>query len=484
MSEKRIIGRDYEQHILQNICREEEARLIAVYGRRRVGKTYLVKYFFTEKFDFYFTGSFETPMKVQLALFRSALEHYSGRTCTTAKNWFDAFAQLREYLQGLEKKQVVVFLDELPWLDTPRSNFLAAFTYFWNSWGSTRDGLKLIVCGSATSWMLDKVIGDKGGLYGRSSRSIYLAPFNLSEVEQFLRLRKGIVWNRYQILELYMILGGIPYYLDMLEKGLPFTQNIDNLFFRQGAPLRTEYEFLFRSLFKSASVYRQVVEVLATKNKGLSMKEIKEELGTGDSGSLSEVLDNLCKCDFIRKYSAFGKKEKGSIYQLSDLFSLYFLKFIGKRTGLDERFWSNIKETARNAWAGYAFEQVCLHHISQIRQALGIRGVLTNVCSWSSPRLTDKDGTEWPGVQIDLLLCRADHVIDICEMKYSQSKFVIGRDYAERIRQRNSTFAHLTKTKDALHNVLITTYGLTTNLHSDTIDATVSMDSLFSEPFN
>lgn len=481
MAENRIIGRDYEQHILQNICEEDEARLIAVYGRRRVGKTYLVKYFFNEKFDFFFTGSFETPMKVQLSLFKAALEQYCGHSCPLIKNWFDAFAQLKDYLQGLKKKRIVVFLDELPWMDTPRSNFLAAFTYFWNSWGSTCDGLKLIVCGSATSWMLDKIIGDKGGLYGRSSRSIYIAPFNLSEVEHFLRLRKGIVWNRYQILELYMILGGIPYYLDILEKGLPFSRNIDNLFFRQGAPLRTEYDFLFRSLFKSATTYRQVVEVLATKNKGLSLIEIKAEIGVGDSGGLSEVLDNLCKCDFIRKYSAYGKKEKGSIYQLTDLFSLYFLKFIGKKTGLDEHYWTNIKETARNAWAGYAFEQVCLHHIGQIRQALGIQGVLTNVCSWSSPKQTDSDGTEWPGVQIDLLLCRGDHVINVCEMKYCQSEFVVSGEYSEKLRQRNSTFAHFTKTKDALHTVLITTYGLSSNLHSGSIYSTVTMDELFAE---
>ncbi|MBR5720081.1 MAG: AAA family ATPase [Bacteroidales bacterium] len=479
MAENRIIGRDYEQHILQNICEEDEARLIAVYGRRRVGKTYLVKYFFNEKFDFFFTGSFETPMKVQLSLFKTALEQYSGRSCPSIKNWFDAFEQLKDYIQGLRKKRIVVFLDELPWMDTPRSNFLAAFTYFWNNWGSTCDGLKLIVCGSATSWMLDKIVGDKGGLYGRSSRSIYIAPFNLSEVDCFLRLRKGIVWNRYQILELYMILGGIPYYLDMLEKGLPFARNIDNLFYRQGAPLRTEYDFLFRSLFKSATTYRQVVEVLATKNKGLTLKEIKEEIGIGDSGGLSEVLDNLCRCDFIRKYSAYGKKEKGSIYQLTDLFSLYYLKFIGKRTGLDEHYWTNIRESARNAWAGYAFEQVCLHHIGQIRHALGIPGILTNTCTWSLTKQTDSDGTEWPGMQIDLLLCRGDHVIDVCEMKYCQSEFVVSAEYEKKLRQRNSTFAHFTNTKDALHTVLVTTFGLTPNLHSSCIYSTVTMDDLF-----
>lgn len=481
MGDFRIIGREYEQHILSNICNEKEARLVAVYGRRRVGKTYLVKYFFDERFDFFFTGSFDTPMKVQLALFAGALREYSGRQEPTAKNWFEAFNQLKAYLLTLNKKRIVVFLDELPWMDTPKSNFLQAFSYFWNTWASTCDGLKLIVCGSATSWMLDKVIGDKGGLYGRSSRSIYIAPFSLHEVELFLQKRKGIIWNRYQILEAYMVFGGIPYYLDMLEKGLPFEQNIDNLFFRRGAPLQTEYEFLFRSLFKASATYRQVVETVARKNKGLTLKELKEELKMGDGGMLSTVLENLCKCDFIRKYAAYGKKEQGSLYQLTDLFCLFHQKFIGNQTGLDEHYWSNLKEGTRNAWAGYAFEQVCLHHISQIRGRLSIKGVLTNVCTWSVTKQTDKDGNLWPGAQIDLLLCRGDHVTDVCEMKYCQSLYTLTGDYAQRLRERNETFVHYTKTKDALHNILVTTYGLRENIHSGSIYATVTMDDLFME---
>ena len=481
MAENRIIGREYEQHVLKNICDEREARLVAVYGRRRVGKTYLIKQFFDEKFDFLFTGSFETPAKVQLALFQGALTQYSGTEQNPPKTWFEAFDRLKAYLQALNKKRIVVFFDELPWMDTPKSNFLTAFSYFWNTWASTCDGMKLIVCGSATSWMLDKIIGDKGGLYGRSSRSIYLAPFNLYETEQYLRKRKGIVWNRYQILEIYMIIGGIPYYLDMLEKGLPFGINIDNLFYRNGAPLLKEYDFLFRSLFKDSVIYRQVVEILAKKNKGLTQKELKELIKSYDSGKLSTVLDNLCKCDFCRKYTAYGKKERGCIYQLTDLFSLYYLKFIGGRTGLDEHYWSNIKEGTRSAWSGYAFEQVCLHHISQIRGKLSIKGVLTNVCAWSMSAQTDKDGTKWPGTQIDLLLCRADHIIDMCEMKYCQAKFVLTGEYQEHLQERADTFLHFTDSKDAIHHILITTYGLKDNMHSSHFDSVVTMDDLFTE---
>lgn len=479
--DKEIIGREYEQNLLKGICDEREARLVAVYGRRRVGKTYLIKKFFNEKFDFFFTGLFETPMSVQLTLFSKTLEEYSGVEQKTPKNWFDAFSALRDYLLTIHKKQIVVFLDELPWMDTPKSNFLSAFTFFWNSWASTIDGLKLIVCGSATTWMLDKLIGDRGGLYGRTNRSIYLAPFNLHETEEFLTERKAINWTRYQMLQAYMVFGGIPYYLDMLDRSLPLSVNIDNLFFRSGAPLAREYDFLFRSLFRQSASYKQVVEALSTKKKGLTRAELKDAINAGEGGALSTILDNLSKCDFIRQYSAYGKKERGMIYQLTDLYCLFYLTFINGNTGLDENYFTNLQEGKKSAWAGYAFEQVCLRHIMQIRKKLGINGVMTNVCSWQCKAQTDADGTEWPGTQIDLLLCRNDKVINLCEMKFSTAEYVITTSYDKILRQRAATFRHFTKTTDALQTTIVTTYGLAKNKYSNDVQSVVTMDDLFAE---
>lgn len=475
-----IIGRKKEQDILRNMMEEEEAKMVAVYGRRRVGKTYLVRQFFDNQFDFYFTGSFNTSASIQLTLFATQLRQYFGEDVRVPKTWYDAFELLRTFLEKLDKPRIVVFFDELPWMDTPKSQFIQAFSYFWNSWASSRRGLKMIICGSATSWMIDKIIGDKGGLYGRCSRTIYLAPFCLGEVEQFLIETKGIVWHRYQILEAYMVMGGIPYYLDMLDRNKTFSQNIDSLFFDHGAPLRTEYDFLFRSLFRSSAIYRQVVEAISSKSKGLSLKEIKEALGDiRDGGGLSVVLDNLCKCDFIRRYYAFGKKERDALYQLTDMFSLFHSKFIRREEGIDRHFWSNIKDAQHNAWAGYAFEQVCLHHLSQIRSSLGISGVLTSVSAWACKRQIDKDGAEWEGTQIDLVLERADKIIDLCEMKYCQADFIVTADYERHLRERASTFRHFTKTRHAIRNVLITTYGLRNGIHSSIFQSTVTMDALF-----
>lgn len=475
----KIIGRKLEQNLLAEYCETAKSELIAIYGRRRVGKTYLVKQFFDNNFDFCFTGSFETPRITQLKLFKNELERYSHRKWQKPKDWDEAFNQLRDYLSSLGKERIIVFLDELPWLDTPKSGFLSAFSYFWNSWASTVDGLKLIVCGSATTWMLSKFIGDKGGMHGRVNRQIYLRPFNLCETEQFLE-SKNIDWDRYQIVEAYMTMGGIPYYLDMLEGNLSLNENVDHLFFDEGAALRTEYDFIFRSLFKNSKVYRSVVELLATKRHGMERKEILQAMKMDDGGMLTEVLDNLCKCDFIRRYAAFGKKEQGQIFQLIDLFSLFHLQFVEKSNGQDTRFWSNMQDNPRRqAWQGYAFEQVCLHHVPQIKQKLGITGVLSEVCSWACKSFVDKNGTEYKGTQIDLVIDRRDETVNLCEAKFSVEMYAITEDYAERLKSRKETFRAVTGTRKSLHTTLITTYGLKRNKYSQVVQNEVTMDDLF-----
>ncbi|MBO4587974.1 MAG: AAA family ATPase [Bacteroidales bacterium] len=476
----KIIGRRHEQDLLTEYCETPKAELVAVYGRRRVGKTYLIKQFFDGKFDFSFTGSFETPRSTQLTLFKKELERYSGRKLLKPKDWYEAFSQLRDYLSSLKKDRIIVFIDELPWLDTPKSGFLSAFSFFWNNWASTIEGLKLFVCGSATTWMMSKFIGDKGGLHGRVNRQIYLRPFTLYETEHFLRNKK-IDWDRYQIVEAYMTIGGIPYYLDMIEGNMSLNENIDHLFFEEGAALRAEYDFIFRSLFKNSKVYRNVVELLSEKRHGMTRMDIQKALGMEDGGLLTEVLENLCKCDFIRRYTAFGKKEHGQIFQLIDLFSLYHLQFVEKSNGQDSRFWSNMQDNPRrHVWQGYAFEQVCLHHVDQIKQRLGILGVLSNVCSWECKAFTDKDGNEYKGTQIDLVIDRRDETVNLCEAKFSVEPYAITEDYAERLNSRRETFRTVTGTRKSLHTTLITTYGIKQNKYSHVVQREVTMDDLFS----
>ena len=474
----KIIGRKYEQELIKEYYDSSKSELVALYGRRRVGKTYLIKTFFDEKFDFWFTGLYNTKRKELLKQFALALSRYSDVKIKAPSDWFEAFNSLTNYLLSLNKNKVVVFLDELPWMDGPKSDFLSAFSFFWNMWNSQVE-LKLFVCGSATTWMMDKLIGDKGGLYGRVSRAIYLAPFTLGETEMYLKEIKHMVLNRYQMLEIYMILGGIPYYLDMLRPDISLSKNIDDLFFREGAPLRTEFDFLFRSLFKESKSYKKVIETLSSKMVGLTRKEILETTGI-EGKDLSNILENLCSCDFIRRYISIGKTERDAVYQLTDLFSLFHLRFIENNNSQDQNYWTNIASSGtKNAWAGYAFEQVCLHHIKEIKTKLGILGVLSNVYSWRSKSFTDKDGTKWNGAQIDMLIDRKDQVVNICEMKYSVDEYVITEEYEKKMRERLSLFQHVTKTKKALLLTLITTYGVKKNIHSAVVHSEVKMDDLF-----
>ena len=472
----KIVGREAERQLLQRYQESEKSELVALYGRRRVGKTYLIRCTFRDEFDFSFTGMYETSKTLQLRRFAKQLG-----VDETPKDWFEAFDLLRDHLIALKKKTVTVFLDELPWMDTRNSHFLEAFSMFWNTWPMGTSLLKLYVCGSSTSWMLNKFIGDKGGLYGRTSRTIYLRPFTLRETGQYLTSVKNFTLTHRQILDIYMIMGGIPYYLDMLDPELSVNRNIDELFFASNAPLRAEYEFLFRSLFSNSDRYRKVVEILSQKLKGMTRKEILETLKS-DGGSLSKVLEDLSACDFIRSYSAIGKKSKSCIYQLTDLFCLFHIRFVTNEREQDEHYWTNLPEGMKNAWSGYAFEQVCLHHIPQIKNKLGISGVFSNVFSWNSGPFTDDDGTKWNGGQIDLLIDRRDDVINICEIKYSSEQYVITKDYEHHMMDRISLFRHCTHTRKSLLNTFITTYGVKKNIHSTSIQKEVTMDDLFKDP--
>lgn len=469
---KKIIGRERELKILQDCLESDSPEFVAVYGRRRIGKTFLIKRFFNDKFDFYMTGSYNSSISDQLDDFHSALEEYSCKEWKMPKTWREAFRQLKQYLSSLKKDRIVVFIDELPWLDTPRSRFISALELFWNSWGDSQDNLKFIVCGSATTWMTNKLLGDKGGLHNRVNRRIYLSPFNLNETEKILRA-KGIQWDRRQIVECYMTVGGTPYYLAKMDKSQSLAQNIDRMFFDREGELREEYNILFRSLFKDSSAYKRVVELLADKTMGMTREEIMDMLKIPKGGTLTEILDNLMTCDFIRQYKAFGKKERGKMYQLTDLFTLFYLKLV-KENKDDENYWSSRIDTpSHRAWSGYAFEQVCLHHIPQIKKALGISGVAASVSSW----IGTEDGKRVG--QIDLVIDRRDDVINLCEMKFSIKEFDITSAYLEKLLERREIFRTMTKTKKALHLTFVTVNGVKHNAQWSMIQNEVTSDQLF-----
>lgn len=380
-----IVGRKQELKELQDFVESKQSEFLVLSGRR-VGKTFLIREFFQNEFAFQTTGVYNGTREVELCNFALSLAEYSGKETPTPKSWLEAFHLLRQLLedQKQDNQPQIVFIDELPWMDTHKSDLLTGLEAFWNGWAAWQHNIKLIVCDSATSWISDNIINNMGGLYNRMTRNIFLKPFNLSETEIFLK-NKGIDWSRYDITECYMILGGIPYYLNLLQREKTYQNNIDVLFFKTKSKLWNEYEQLYRTLFKNSSSYIKVVETLAEKKIGLTRNEIISKTKLSNNGVLKKILQNLVQCDFIRPYNYYGNIKRETTYQLSDYYTLFYLRFVKDNYGVDEHFWTNtLDNPSRKAWAGYAFEQVCKDHLSQIKRQIGISAVLSEYSSWYS----------------------------------------------------------------------------------------------------
>ncbi|MEM8528123.1 MAG: ATP-binding protein [Bacteroidota bacterium] len=472
-----IVGRHQEIAQLERLTKSKKSEFLAVYGRRRVGKTYLIREFFNYRFHFQISGLANATTAQQLFNFDAALDKQSNlHFGNPSENWLIAFQRLMEYLeQQSNEEKIVIFFDELPWFDTQGSDFLMGLEHFWNSWATNRKNVLLIVCGSAASWMINVLINDSGGLHNRITQKMKLDPFNLLETEALLA-DKNCPFERYQIIQLYMILGGIPYYLDAVQPHLSVPQNIQALLFDRAGLLKTEFYNLYRSLFRKYEIYEAVVEALATKNQGLRRSEIVELSGIRSGGTLTKVLLNLEESGFISSYIAFDSKQKNKIYRLSDYYTAFYFRFLksGKHQG--QNAWLNlIDHPVQRVWHGFAFEQICLDHVWQIKKKLGISGIQSNNVTW-------RGSTETKSAQIDLLIDRRDQVISLCECKFSLDTFSIDKAYAEQLRSKIATFKTVTKTRKSVFLTMVTTYGVEQNQYANLLVRNeVRMDDLFEE---
>ena len=474
-----IISRTKELEALRNAKEAEESRFIAVYGRRRVGKTFLIREAYGYHFVFQHAGL--SPQdggktkKAQLEAFAVSLKKSGLRNFKKPESWLDAFSLLEDLIDLSDEPKKVIFIDELSWMETRKSDFIPALEYFWNARMTARKDIVLVVCASATSWMMKKIVHNRGGLYNRLQLKINLQPFTLSECEAFAAA-KGIRMNRYQLLECYMILGGIPYYWDQLNKSLGLSQNIDAMFFADHPILEDEFRYLYASVFNSPDPYIRVVTALGKKKVGMVRDELLAETGIPDSGTFSELLSNLESCGFIRHYDEFGKKKRNKRYQLIDNFTLFYFKFLEQKPN-DPHYWTNQLNTpVRNAWCGLAFERVCLEHIRAIKHKIGIEGVLTEAVSWSCAGNPEKGLF---GSQIDLLIVRKDQVINLCEMKYASATYTITKKTDEKLREKISDLITETGTTYAIHTTFITPYGLTKNEYRGNVQAQIIAEDLF-----
>ena len=470
-----IIARNAEIKILERKYRSNKSEFVMVYGRRRIGKTFLVNNVFSDRFTFTFVGARKQKPQVQLRRFADQLKVFSNSAYAPALGcWEDAFKELRILIERRPKEEKkVIFFDEMPWIDTPHSSFVEALEYFWNAWAAQRNDILFIACGSATSWMVNKPIKNPGGLHNRITEQIYLRPFRLGECEEYLH-NNGCLWDKYTILQCYMAMGGVPYYMSLLNPEQSLAQNIDCLFFKKNAPMREEFDELFNALFSQADKYIAVVKALAANREGLLRAEIIEKTKMS-GGSLTKILDNLERCDFIETYAHFKSSVRNTLYRISDPYTLFYFKFLYHKNTKNEHWWTNnMHSHSVEAWQGFSFETLCMAHLEQIKQKLGINGIATEVSTWrKTGEKVDK------GTQIDLLIDRSDRVINLCEMKFSKEPYPITKDYETTLRNRMVIFKAETKTRKSLSTTMITTYGILQGIHSGIVQNEVIMEDLF-----
>jgi len=469
-----MIGRTEEQRLLRELASSGESEFVVIYGRRRIGKTFLIRETFNNDFFFTYTGIANSNAKQQRIEFTKALnEHgWTSRSNSSGvlETWFEAFDALRELIQREKTtERTIIFIDEMPWMDNKKSDFVPAFEHFWNGWASGRKNIMLIVCGSAASWITKKIFRNKGGLYNRVTRQIALKPFTLNECAEYFA-SKDILMNTQDIIESYMIFGGIPYYLRMMERRYSLALNVDRICFERTSPLRYEFDRLMETLFNNPAKHIQILEVLHTKRKGITREAIAAAVNFGNGGNLTRLLKELEECGFIRKYKPFGKDKNGALYHLIDSFIAFHLTFI--RNTESESYWSSfIDNASHRAWSGYAFEQVCFAHINEIKKAIGISGVHSDISSWVSRG----NGN---GAQIDLVIDRSDRVINLCEIKFISGQFEIDKAYDFALRNKIEVFRSETKTRKALHLLMITPYGVKPGKYSGIVQAEVVIDDL------
>lgn len=458
-----MIGRTAEKKLINELLQSPRSEFLAVTGRRRVGKTFLIDTLLQNHYCFNLTGIQDGDMRKQLINFAVKLTEYAeSPTLNVPTNWQFAFFELKRYLQTLPKdRKQVIFIDELPWVYTPRSGFIQLLAHFWNDYLSKEPHFLLVICGSATSWITKKVINDPGGLHNRITENIHLHPFSIRETNQFLQA-KGLHLNTTELTRIYMSLGGIPFYLEKLRKGESFSVAIERLCFSPNGSLRNEYNNLFKALFSNAEIHQKIVATLARFPYGIDRKKLATANPDISTGSLQRCLEELLLSDFVVEITPFNKKKRGSRYRLVDEYSLFYHQFIESVRTYTAGMWQQLAASqSYKIWAGYAFETFCLRHVDVIKEVLGIRAVYTEVSS-----LFIAGDQQRTGLQIDLILDRKDATINLCEIKFHASEYKIDKREYQKLLRKRADFIQFTKTKKQVFLTFITNHGVYKNAYA------------------
>lgn len=470
-----MIGRKNERKTLDEARESSQSELIAVYGRRRIGKTYLVRTHFANELTFSMSGLFDATLQEHLREFATCLKNALKSTVSVKipSDWFEAFELLKMLIEtDATTSKKIIFFDEVPWLATVKSRFLTAFEAFWNGWASARKDIVVIICGSAAAWMIQKVEKSKGGLYNRVTKRIVLKPFTLAETEAFFA-SKSLTLSRFHTVELYMMLGGVPHYLNQIQKGETPAIAIDRIVFDRDGILSEEFEHLFVSLFGEGGLHKQIVELLAQHRYGLTRDEILATFKIVSSGWFSNILDELEASGFIVAQVSFSKNTKNAYYKAIDNYCLFYVNF--KRNKKIQN-WATLQNTQQwKTWSGLTFENVCFYHKTQITKKIGISGIQTTISSWQH-----KGNDEMAGSQIDMLIDRGDKAINVCEIKFNENPYIITKSYAQTLRLKMAAFNYFTKNRKTLFFTIITAGGLVQNTEAQSLlQANIDLDDLF-----
>ncbi len=484
-----LVGRLEESKILETLYLSDQAEFLALYGRRRIGKTYLIHSFFSHKEGHFFrvTGQKKGTLREQIRGFMAAISQtfYPGIEIKVKDNWFDVLEILRQAILShvAPDKKVVLFFDEFPWMVGRKSRLLEALEYYWNQYWSNDKRIKLIICGSSAAWIIRKIINQKGGLHNRITRKIQLKPFKLKEIKIFLD-HKGVVLNHKQIIEIYMATGGVPYYLNPIEKGYSAAQIIEQLAFSENGLLFKEFDNLFNSLFEEAQSYIDLLRIVAKNRYGIEQTQIiSQSHFYSNGGTAVKKLNELVETGFLMKFKPHFNKRKGIFYRLIDEYTFFYLSWIEpvkdtlQREALESGYWTHLRESsAWRAWAGYTFESICYQHLPEIRKALGLNPTAIPDAWRYVPSKREND----QGAQVDLLFDRKDGVINLCEIKYTEQPFVLDRAQAAQLKTKLDVFVKKTGSKKQIFLTLISASGVKPTFYSEEmITQVVSVDDLF-----
>ena len=473
----KLIGREKEIRTLKEAMESKDSVFLAVYGRRRVGKTFLLRQTLSDRIVFSYSGKANITRQSQLKSFRLSLMEQGMPDCPVIKDWFTAFSCLKRLICLSSESKKVILLDEVAWMDNHKSDFIPALEGFWNEWCSNRNDIFLIICASATSWIIDNVFHNRGGLHNRVTMRMRLSPFTLKECEEF-SIANNLSYSRKDILNLYLAIGGVAWYWTLLKKGYSVKQNISQLFFENDSPLRGEFLELYSSLFIRPEKYIDIILALGKKSSGLERQELSAECKVSNNSKLGKMLQQLEECGFIRSYIPYGKKENSVVYQLIDSFSLFHLKFLSKFKG-EINSDMVLSSSSYNTYCGLAFEKAVMNHLNELKRAMGISGINTQAYTWRSNPKKLKEGEK--GAQIDIVLDRADGIINIIEAKWTSNgePYMISSLDEEDLLNKRRVFIEQTQTRKSVFLTMVTISGIKKNSHFDSIQNFFTLDDLF-----